>query len=90
MITIKNKVEKFPQKGGWFYIALNRELPKSWLKQRYWGLFPVVAKVGDSIWKTSIMPKGDGTLFLALNQKVMKAEGIVVGDKIIATVELRS
>ncbi|MFW5719501.1 MAG: DUF1905 domain-containing protein [Candidatus Dojkabacteria bacterium] len=34
------------------------------------GLVPIVARVEDYEWKTSLLPKGDGTHFRALNAKV--------------------
>jgi hypothetical protein len=53
------------------------------------GLVAITATVGKSSWKTSLLPMGDGTLFIALNAKVRKAEGIELGDMVKISFRLR-
>jgi hypothetical protein len=38
--------------------------------------------IGKTTWKKSLLPMGDGTLFVALNEKVRKAEDIKIGDMV--------
>ena len=46
------------------------------------GLVPIIARIGNTEWETSILPMGDGTQFIALNAKVRKSENITLGDKV--------
>ncbi len=46
-----------------------------------WGVIPVVVRVGDTEWETSLFPK-DGRYLVPLKDKVRKAEGIADGDVI--------
>lgn len=46
------------------------------------GLVPATITIGKTTWKKSLLPYGDGTLFVALNEKVRKRENIKVGDKL--------
>ncbi len=45
-----------------------------------WGLVPATITLGKTTWKKSLLPFGDGTLFIALNEKVRKAEKVNLGD----------
>lgn len=46
-----------------------------------WGMIPVTAQVGGTVWTTSLFPK-DGRYLLPLKDKVRKAEGLVEGNEI--------
>jgi len=50
-----------------------------------WGVIPVVARIGDVEFKTSLFPK-DGCYLLPLKDAVRKPQQITVGDEI--TVEM--
>ena len=50
-----------------------------------WGMIPVTAQVGDTVWTTSLFPK-DGRYLLPLKDKVRQAENLAAGDEI--TVQL--
>lgn len=78
----KLKVEIFPGKGGWYYVSVPQEYKDMSKSMAHYGLVPIYAKVGLTEWLTSLLPKGDGTLFIALNAKVRKAESIQLGDMI--------
>ena len=80
--TVKSKVEIFPGKGGWTYVKIPKEFTDMSRSLANRGLVPTIAKVGNTEWKTSLLPFGDGRHFIALNQKVRKLESIKVGDKI--------
>jgi uncharacterized protein DUF1905 len=51
-----------------------------------WGMVPVVARVGDTEWTTSLFPK-DGRYVVPLKAAVRKAEGLELGD--VITIQLR-
>lgn len=44
-----------------------------------WGVIPVVAKIGNSEYTTSLFPK-DGTYLVPVKVAIQKAEGVKVGD----------
>jgi hypothetical protein len=83
------KVEIFPQKGGWVYIRIPFTITKGLLHRADRGLIPIKATVGESSWNTSLLPKGDGTHFIALNAKIRKKEGIKVGNYLSISFETR-
>jgi len=77
-------VKKFPQKGGWTYVPITQTY-KDFGGKPKWGLIPATITIGSTTWKRSLLPFGDGTLFVALNEKVRRAEGIRVGGKVTVT-----
>ncbi len=44
------------------------------------GFVPIHATCGKTTWDTSLLPKGDGTHFIALPKHVRRAENILLGD----------
>jgi hypothetical protein len=84
----EGKVKIFPQKGGWVYLSIKQSYGDLKIKKPKWGLVPVIITIGKTTWKKSLLPFGDGTLFIALNEKVRKAENIIVGDKVVAIFSL--
>jgi hypothetical protein len=79
--TIGAIVKKFPQKGGWVYVPIPQTY-KDFGGKPKWGLIPATITLGKTTWKRSLLPFGDGTLFIALSEKIRKAEKITVGDTI--------
>lgn len=88
-VSFSGEVELFPQKGGWHYVAVPERVvvPLEQFADR--GLIAVTATIGDTAWDTSLLPKGDGTHFVALNATVRRAEGIELGDSITVAVTRR-
>lgn len=87
--TFKGKVEVFPQKGRWFYIKAPKKYVTEFEKKMDRGLVPIKATVGKTTWNTSLLPYGNGTLFLALPAKVRKENGIEKGSSTTAFFTLR-
>ena len=52
-----------------------------------WGMIPVVARIGDTEWKTALWPK-DGRYILPLNVALRKKERLEEGDSICALIEV--
>lgn len=86
MLEFSGVVEIFPHQGGWHYVAAPSWVVAELDGQAERGLHAVEATVGSSTWPTSLLPKGDGTHFLALNARVRRANGIGVGDRITVSV----
>lgn len=82
VFSSKGKVEIFPQKGGWIYVSIDQKYSDLGIKKPRWGLVPATITIGKTTWKKSLLPMGDGTLFIALNEKVRKAEDIKIGDTV--------
>lgn len=49
-----------------------------------WGVIPVRARIGGTTWETSLFPK-DGGYALPLKAAVRRAEGVELGDEIVAS-----
>jgi hypothetical protein len=46
-----------------------------------WGMIPVTARIGGTVWTTSLFPK-DGAYIVPLKDRVRAAEGLEVGDPV--------
>ena len=46
-----------------------------------WGVIPVNARIGETEWKTSLIPK-DGLYLVPLKNTVRIKEGIFIGDRV--------
>ncbi|GHU87473.1 hypothetical protein FACS1894202_01830 [Clostridia bacterium] len=82
-------VELFPQDKGWHYVRVPMNLSKPFEHLADRGLIAITASIGNSKWKTSQLPMGDGSHFLALPAKVRKKECINLGDVICVKFALR-
>ncbi len=89
VFKVKNKVEIFPQKGGWYFVRVPKKYTMLTQNLADRGLVAITAAVGDSYWNTSLLPMGDGTHFIALPAKVRKTENIKFGDQIKLSFKLR-
>ncbi len=93
-IVVTGAVQKFPGPGGWHFVALSSaqsaELKQSGLKGVY-GFIPIIATLGKTTWKTSLLPGGKGIEFrylIALKAVVRKKERIAAGDNLSLTFDL--
>ena len=87
--SLSGNVEIFPGKGGWVYVRVPKRYTRMTRGLADRGLVAITATVGKTSWKTSLLPMGDGTHFIALSKKVRDSENISVGDKIKAHFVLR-
>ena len=81
--TFVATIERFEEPGGWHYVPVPTELskPLSFLSINF-GFIGITAKVGDTTWQTSLLPKGDGTHFIALPAKIRSKEKLIYGAEI--------
>lgn len=70
-------LEKFPQKGGWTYVLFPElEKPKA-----YFGMLKVTGKIDShELGQVTLMPFGNGKLFLPVNAQIRKLIQKGVGD----------
>ncbi|WP_197043387.1 DUF1905 domain-containing protein [Saccharothrix sp. NRRL B-16314] len=80
MQTVTGEVRRFDGPGGWYYVDVPEDVAEGFEERR--GFVPVVARIGDTEWRTSLLPKGDGTKFLALKASVRKARDLDEGDEV--------
>ena len=72
------QLERFPGKGGWTYIDLP-EIPKS--KDAAFGIVKVRGSIDDfEIRDCTLMPRGNGRLFMAVRAEIRKKIGKEEGD----------
>lgn len=80
MKRFRARMMRFERDKGWHYVSVPTELTKALLPLADRGLIAVQAEVGGIAWRTSLLPMGDGTHFLALPQKVRQGAGLQLGD----------
>ena len=88
--TFVAEIECFEMPGGWHYVSVPTELsvPLKFLATNF-GYIAITAKVGNTSWATSLLPKGDGMHFIALPAKVRAKEKLQFGAEIELSFELR-
>ena len=81
---------KIERLDHWLYVPVPTELstPLKFLATNF-GFIAITARVGNSSWQTSLMPKGDGTHFIALPAKVRSKEKLSLGAEIEISFEIR-
>lgn len=52
-----------------------------------WGMIPVKAEIGKTVWTTSMFPK-DGSYLVPIKASVRKAENLVEGDSVTLQLEV--
>ena len=73
----------------WWFVRVPKKIsgPYEILADR--GVIAITASVGKNSWATSLLPYGDNTHFIALPQKVRKANNIKLNDTISVAFEIR-
>ena len=82
-ISFRGTVQKFPGKDGWTYVAVPQKYT-AYLKQKrhVWGMYPIIAHIRITSWKTKLMMKKGGDFFVALKEAIREKEQIHSGDRI--------
>ncbi|MPZ00581.1 MAG: DUF1905 domain-containing protein [Actinophytocola sp.] len=84
--TFTGEIERFDGPGGWYHVDVPGDIGDEF---EHDGFIPVIAEVGVSRWETSVMPKGDGTRFVAVKAAVRRANDLDEGDPITVTIRRR-
>ncbi len=86
---VTGRVERFPGKMGWHHVRVPVAKTKNLkIKRPKWGLIPARFTVGSTTWESSLLPYGDGTLFVALKASIRKKEKISKGDRVNVQVKV--
>lgn len=83
--TVTGVVELFPQDGGWHFVRVPTRISDELQHLADRGLVAVRATVGDTTWDTSLLPMGDGSMFIALNAQVRRRNSLVTGGEVTVT-----
>ena len=73
-------IHRFDGVAGWYYVDV--PVSVSTEVETAFGMPRVLARIGATEWTTSLMPKGDGTVFLPVKAAVRKAEELDAGDEV--------
>lgn len=87
--TFSAEVQLFDKEDPWYFVSAPKKYVKEFAQHMDRGLVAIEATLGSSTWNTSLMPKGDDTLFIPLSAKVRKKEQIALGDRVAVTFVLR-
>ncbi len=85
--TTTGPVELFDRPGGWHFVRVPDDATDALASLADRGLIAVDLELGESAWKASLLPYGDGSHFIALNAKVRGRNDLDVGD--VVTVRFR-
>ncbi|RJQ36691.1 DUF1905 domain-containing protein [Candidatus Parcubacteria bacterium] len=92
---MRAKVWLYPGMAGWHFVTLPKKQSDEIKKvfgviKRGWGSLPVNVTIGKSKWRTSIFPDTKaGAYLLPLKAEMRKREGIVAGQTIPFSLEIR-
>jgi hypothetical protein len=92
IIEFSDEVWFWKGPAPWYFLTVpegdSREIKKLERLITYgWGMIPVVARIGDTQWKTALWPK-DGRYILPLNVAVRSSERLQEGDSVFASIEV--
>ena len=92
-LTFTNRVIEWRGPAPYFYLPLSEEAAEDVHDVRQvatygWGVIPVVARINDVEFETSLFPK-DGGYLLPLKDAVRKPAGITVGDEVRVEMTVR-
>ncbi len=89
--NVKGKVKKFTGNMAWHYINVPQTYDDLNLKAKpkKWGFVRMSATIGKTKWETSLLPMGNGSLFIALKAEVRKKEDIFEDDTITLTYSVK-
>lgn len=83
------------EKGTWFYLTVDKETSEqirfltSHKRKAGFGSHKVKARIGESVWTSSIFPnKSEKTFILLVKASIRKTENITKGDKVRFTIDL--
>jgi hypothetical protein len=94
MITVEFEGEIWFWRGPapWYFVTVpepeSRDLKAISGAVTYgWGMIPVLARIGNTTWKTSLFPKNDSYI-VPLKDTVRRAENIDEGDRVKIWLEI--
>jgi len=81
---IKSKIWRWPGDVGWHFVTLEKKLSKDIRDVYGKGFVKIQARVGKSVWATSLFPHKESNAYLiCVNKKIRKEEDIFEGDEMM-------
>ena len=93
-LTFSAELWMYHGKGAWHFMTLPEEDSEqikflSSQERRGWGSVPVTASIGQTTWKTSVLPDTKaGAYLLPVKAEVRKKEKIEAGNIVTVTLKL--
>lgn len=82
------RIEKVMGEGGWHVIVLPSEVTQQLRNEAgKKGNVPVVVKIGNTTYPTTIMSMGQQRWFFAVKADVRRTENLIDGDKVSVTIK---
>lgn len=82
-VSIHGKVELFPGIGGWHYVLVPSDsVQELCVLAAKRGNIPLVVRLGNAVWKSTLMSMGNQQWFIAIKSPIRTAESISVGDNV--------
>lgn len=89
---VKGSVWRWPGDIGWCFIYLPKDLVDKIkkIKNNAKGFVKIEARLGKSIWQTSLFPfTKEKTYLICIKKSIREKEGIFEGDKISIKIKLK-
>lgn len=78
-----------PGDGGWHFVTLDKKLSEKIRSVYTKGFVKIEAKVGKTLWNTSLFPHKQAGYILCINKKIRKIEELFEGDEIKVSVVIK-
>jgi hypothetical protein len=91
--TVQGKVWRYSGPSGWFFVNVG-EKESNFIRsvgdisKVGWGYVSVLAKIGNTAWKTKLFPDKNKCYLIAIKADVRKKEHINEGDEVCIEVSL--
>ena len=92
-IEFNGKIWFWRGPAPWYFVTVPEQQSRdlkviSGLVTYGWGVIPVLVRIGDIEWTTSLFPK-DGRYLVPIKASVRKAENLEEGDEVTVRLEVR-
>jgi hypothetical protein len=92
IIQFKGKIWYWRGPAPWYFITIPEEQSEGLkailgLVTYGWGMIPVLVRIGETEWQTSLFPK-DGRYIVPIKASARKAETLEDGDEVTIRVEV--
>jgi hypothetical protein len=88
---VTGKVNVFPMSSPWYWVGVPgdvaAQIKASATRVPANKFIPISVKLGKTVWRTALLPLGEGKHFVALKAVVRKAGGIEQGDTVTISIE---
>lgn len=81
--SISARLWRWPGDGGWHFVTLDKKIFNEIRAVYPKGLIRIEARIGSSVWQTSLLPHTSyGEYLIAIKKAVRNQEGLLEGDTV--------